>query len=94
LSVNFYNTLYTTFGRSVRHTGQASFLAGPLGILDLAKKDARYAQYLANEIGVQMKNIELAYEYLKSVKEYIGTRGGVVGIYGAERAEAGLKFEN
>ena len=40
-----------------------------------------------------MKNIELAYEYPKGVKEYIGTRG-VVGIYGAERAEAGLKFEN
>jgi hypothetical protein len=30
----------------------------------------------ANKAGVHMKNVELANEYLKVVKEYMGARGG------------------
>lgn len=66
----------------------------PLFAVDLALKDARHAQALANKAGVHMKNVEIASEYLKSVKEHMGARGDIAGIYGAKRVEAGLKFEN
>jgi hypothetical protein len=41
-----------------------------------------------------MKNVEIASEYLKVVKEHMGARGYVAGIYGAKGVEARLKFEN
>ena len=41
-----------------------------------------------------MKNVEVANEYLKVVKEYMGARGDIIGIYGAKRVKAGMKFEN
>jgi 3-hydroxyisobutyrate dehydrogenase-like beta-hydroxyacid dehydrogenase len=66
----------------------------PLFAVDLALKDAGHAQALANKAGVHMKNVEIASEYLKSVKEHMGARGDIAGIYGAKRVEAGLKFEN
>ena len=66
----------------------------PLFAVDLAMKDAMHAQSLANKAGVQMKNVEVANEYLKGVKQHMGTRGDIAGIYGAKRVEAGLKFEN
>jgi 3-hydroxyisobutyrate dehydrogenase-like beta-hydroxyacid dehydrogenase len=66
----------------------------PLFAVDLAMKDARHAQALANRAGVHMKNVEIANEYLKGVKEHMGARGDIAGIYGAKRVEAGLKFEN
>jgi len=78
----------------VGHPGQAGQKAGLLAALNLAIKDARHAQSLANKAGVQMKNAELTYEYLKGVKEHMGTRGDIARIYGAKRAEAGLKLEN
>jgi hypothetical protein len=31
---------------------------------------------------------------LKAVKEHMGARGDIVGIYGAKGVEAALKFEN
>jgi hypothetical protein len=31
---------------------------------------------------------------LKVVKEHMGARGDIAGIYGAKRVEAGMKFEN
>jgi 3-hydroxyisobutyrate dehydrogenase-like beta-hydroxyacid dehydrogenase len=66
----------------------------PLFAVDLALKDARHAQALANKAGVHMKNVEIATEYLTGVKEHMGARGDIAGIYGAKRVEAGLKFEN
>jgi 3-hydroxyisobutyrate dehydrogenase-like beta-hydroxyacid dehydrogenase len=66
----------------------------PLFAVDLAMKDARHAQALANKAGVRMKNVEIADEYLKVVKEHMGARGDIAGIYGAKRVEAGMKFEN
>jgi hypothetical protein len=57
-------------------------------------KDVKYVQALANKAGVHMKNVEVANEYLKVVKEYMGTRGDIVGIYGAKSVEGGMKFEN
>ena len=66
----------------------------PLFAVDLARKDARHAQALANKAGVTMKNVELADGYLKACKEHMGARGDIAGIYGGKRVEAGLEFEN
>lgn len=66
----------------------------PLFAIDLARKDARHAQALANAAGVTMHNVERGDGYLKAVKEHMGARGDIAGIYGAKRVEAGLKFEN
>ena len=66
----------------------------PLFAVDLARKDARHAQALANKAGVTMKNVELADGYLKTCKEHMGARGDIAGIYGGKRVEAGMKFEN
>jgi len=66
----------------------------PLFAVDLAMKDARHAQALANKAGVHMKIVEVATEDLKGVKEHMGARGDIAGIYGAKRVQAGLKFEN
>jgi len=68
--------------------------AEPLFAVDLARKDARHAQSLANKAGVTMKNVQLADGYLAQVKEHMGARGDIASMYGAKRAEAGLKFEN
>jgi hypothetical protein len=54
-------------------------------------KGARHAQSLANKTGVHMKTVEVANEYLKVVKEDVGMRGDIAGIYGARRVEAGMK---
>ena len=66
----------------------------PLFAVDLARKDARHAQALANRAGVTMKNVELADGYLKVCEEHMGARGDIAGIYGGKRVEAGMKFEN
>jgi 3-hydroxyisobutyrate dehydrogenase-like beta-hydroxyacid dehydrogenase len=65
----------------------------PLFAVDLAMKDARHAPALANKAGVRM-NVKGANKYLKVVKEHMGARGDIAGIYGAKRVEAGMKFEN
>src|SRR2546421_269468 len=62
----------------------------PLFAVDLAMKDARHAQSLANKAGVHM-NVEAANGYLKRVKEHMGTRRDIAGIYGAKRIEARMK---
>jgi 3-hydroxyisobutyrate dehydrogenase-like beta-hydroxyacid dehydrogenase len=64
----------------------------PLFAVGLAMKDARHAQTLANKAGVRMKNVEIANEYLKVVKEHMGARGDTAGNYGAKRVEAGMIF--
>ena len=66
----------------------------PLFAVDLALKDAGHAQDLANSAGVTMKNVELATSLLKGVKEHMGEKGDIAGMYGAKRKESGLKFEN
>jgi 3-hydroxyisobutyrate dehydrogenase-like beta-hydroxyacid dehydrogenase len=63
----------------------------PLFAVDLAMKDARHAQSLANKAGAYMKNVEVANEYLKVVKEHMGMRRDIAGIYGAKKVEAGMK---
>jgi 3-hydroxyisobutyrate dehydrogenase-like beta-hydroxyacid dehydrogenase len=66
----------------------------PLFSVDLARKDARHAMDLAKAFGAQIKSVEVADTHLVAVKEYMGERGDIAGIYGAVRQEAGLKFEN
>jgi 3-hydroxyisobutyrate dehydrogenase-like beta-hydroxyacid dehydrogenase len=66
----------------------------PLFAVDLARKDAKHAKDLAKASGAQMKSVEVADMHLAAVKEHMGTRGDIAGIYGAVRQEAGLKFEN
>jgi 3-hydroxyisobutyrate dehydrogenase-like beta-hydroxyacid dehydrogenase len=66
----------------------------PLFAVDLALKDVGHAQALANSAGVTMKNVELATGLLKGVKEHMGAKGDLAGMYGAKRKESGLKFEN
>lgn len=66
----------------------------PLFAVDLARKDARHAQALAEKAGTSFENVKVADRYLKGVQDHMGSRGDIAGIYGAKRVEAGLKFEN
>ncbi|KAF2403325.1 6-phosphogluconate dehydrogenase [Trichodelitschia bisporula] len=66
----------------------------PLGPVDVARKDAGHALALAEGAGARLPVVELAEGHLRAVKEYMGERGDIAGIYGALRQEAGLKFEN
>ncbi|KAF2203830.1 hypothetical protein GQ43DRAFT_438495 [Delitschia confertaspora ATCC 74209] len=66
----------------------------PLFHVDLARKDAGHALALARENGVSMKALEVGDAHLVKVKEHLGERGDINSIYGAVRAESGLKFEN
>lgn len=66
----------------------------PLFAVDLARKDARHAQALANRAGVTMKNIQLSDDLLQGVQDHMGSRGDIAGMYGAKRVESGLPFEN
>jgi 3-hydroxyisobutyrate dehydrogenase-like beta-hydroxyacid dehydrogenase len=65
----------------------------PLFAVDLARKDAGHALKLAEAVGCRMKAAEVADGHLKEVKEHMGARGDIAGIYGAVRKEGGLKFE-
>lgn len=66
----------------------------PLFAVDLARKDAGHAMRLAKDVGTSMKITEVADAHLKAVKEHVGEKGDVAGIYGAVRLEGGLKYEN
>ena len=66
----------------------------PLFAVDLARKDAGHALDLAKSSGAKMKALEVADSRLAGVKEHMGTKGDIAGIYGAVRKESGLKFEN
>jgi len=66
----------------------------PLFAVDLARKDARHAMSLAEACGARMKVTEVADGHLKEVKEHMGSRGDIAGIYGAVRKEGGLNFES
>ena len=41
-----------------------------------------------------MPAVEVADAHLAAVKEHMGEKGDIAGIYGAVRKESGLKFEN
>lgn len=66
----------------------------PLFAVDLARKDARHAMDLAKSNGTAMKAAQVADAHLAGVKEAVGAKGDIAGIYGAVRLEAGLKYEN
>lgn len=66
----------------------------PLFAVDLARKDARHAMNLAKAGGSELKAVQVADGHLAGVKEHMGAKGDIAGIYGAVRKEAGLKFEN
>ena len=66
----------------------------PLFAVDLAIKDCAHAQDLAQSTGVTMKNVQLSDGLLKGVKDHMGAKGDIAGMYGAKRKESGLKFEN
>lgn len=63
-------------------------------VVDLVRKDVGYVLKLVEEVGVRMRNLEVVDEYLKEVKEYVGEKGDIVGIYGVVRREGGLGYEN
>lgn len=62
--------------------------------MDLAVKDATHALALADSCGAKLPNVEVAKRHLQDVKEHMGERGDISSIYGANRKESGLKFEN
>jgi 3-hydroxyisobutyrate dehydrogenase-like beta-hydroxyacid dehydrogenase len=66
----------------------------PLFAVDLARKDASHAMTLAKSSGARMPAVEVAGAHLAAVKEHMGEKGDIAGIYGAVRQESGLKFEN
>jgi len=67
----------------------------PLFAVDLARKDAGHAIDLgAKSGGVKLGALEVADKHLEQVKEHLGSKGDLPSIYGAVRAESGLKFEN
>ena len=66
----------------------------PLFAVDLALKDVRHAQKIANDSGMEMRNTKYAEELLNGVKDQMGARGDIAGMYGAKRKESGLPFEN
>lgn len=49
---------------------------------------------LSKEHGVEMGPVRTIDKHFESVKEHMGQRGDIAGVYGAIRAEAGLPFEN
>lgn len=84
---------YTAYSTRMR-TGDYYNREYPLFAVDLARKDARHATDLAASVGARMRAVEVADSHLAAVKEHMGARGDISGIYGAVRQECGLKFEN
>lgn len=52
----------------------------PLFAVDLARKDARHAQAIANKNGMTMNNVHLADKLLQVVKEQKGEKGDLAGM--------------
>ncbi len=84
---------YTAYSNRIR-SGDYYSRPEPLFAVDLARKDARHAMALAKENGTRIRQVELADEYLKTVKEQKGEKGDIAGIYGAVRVQGGLPFDN
>ncbi|KAJ6103614.1 hypothetical protein N7486_003836 [Penicillium sp. IBT 16267x] len=68
--------------------------AEPLFAVEWARKDAKQAIDWAESVGATTRGMQSADGYLGGVKDYMGVRGDVAGIYGAVRQSAGLPFEN
>lgn len=68
--------------------------AEPLFGVDLARKDASHAMDLAKAAGTRLEAVEAADRHLVKVKERMGDKGDLPGIYGAIREEAGLPYGN
>ncbi|KAK7927938.1 hypothetical protein PG985_004936 [Apiospora marii] len=67
----------------------------PLFSADNAIKDASHALDLGQQNGVELKNAQVAKEYVQDVAKHAGgDKGDIAGIYGAARLRAGLKYEN
>lgn len=67
----------------------------PLFSADNAIKDASHALDLGQQNGVELKNAQVAKEYVQDVAKHAGgDKGDIAGIYGAVRMRAGLKYEN
>ncbi|KAK3990095.1 putative oxidoreductase YfjR [Cladorrhinum sp. PSN332] len=79
---------------STRMLSGTYYKSDPLFAVDLARKDAGHALSLAKEAGTRLKNVETADEHLRQLKEHVGEKGDIAGIYGAVRLEAGLTYEN
>jgi len=84
---------YTSYSTRLR-TGDYYNRPEPLFAVDLARKDAKHAINLAEASGCRVRQVELADSYLQTVKEHMGEKGDIAGIYGAAREQGGLKFEN
>lgn len=84
---------FTAYSQRMR-SGDYHKREEPLFAVDLALKDARHAQSLAEENGVRLGALSVAEQHLKDVKEHVGSKGDVAGIYGAVRKEGGLLYEN
>jgi len=84
---------YTSYSTRLR-TGDYYNRPEPLFAVDLARKDAKHAISLAEASGCRVRQVELADSYLQTVKEHMGEKGDIAGIYGAVREQGGLKFEN
>ncbi|KAL2159964.1 hypothetical protein VTH06DRAFT_2097 [Thermothelomyces fergusii] len=90
---NLFPGLYVAYSNRIQ-SGAYHRMSYPLFPVDLARKDARHALSLAEACGVRIRNLEVADAHLAAVKEHDGELGDVAGIYGALRAESGLKYEN
>lgn len=66
----------------------------PLGLVELALKDARHAKRIADESGMRMRLVEVVQGYLEQVLALRGSNAEFVSAYGAKRVESGLAFEN
>jgi len=84
---------YSAYSNRLK-TGDYYTRPEPLFAVDLARKDARHAMALAEKGECRMRQVEVADSYLKTVKEEMGEKGDIAGIYGAVRMQGGLKFGN
>lgn len=66
----------------------------PLFAVDLALKDVNHAIAMANSYDVKLPQLEVAKEHLLDVKDHMGERGDIAAMYGANRLESGMRFEN
>lgn len=66
----------------------------PLFSVDLARKDARHAQSIAEQSETVLNHVKLADSYLEIVQKRTGPSGEMAAMYGAKRLEAGLPYEN
>jgi 3-hydroxyisobutyrate dehydrogenase-like beta-hydroxyacid dehydrogenase len=84
---------YVAYSNRMR-SGDYYKRAEPLFQIDLARKDARHANDLAQKSGVKLGILEVVDRHFEIVKSVMGQRGDVAGLYGAVRKESGLEFEN